>query len=201
MDALTQLLESYASLRAGPFTDALALGALAAARDGLLPWHGAVRRGEDDDAARSQMAFASLASGITLAQAGLGAVHGLAAPLGALFPVPHGIACGATVAAVTRANVAALQAGSSDSPSLARYATLGRVLGDDARLDDRTARATLVAVLDAWTQQLEIPGLATYGIGLGDLPSIVAGSRGSSMRTNPVVLSDAELMSVLEACL
>ena len=94
MDALTQLLEAYTSLRAGPLTDALALSGLEAARDGLVAWH-ADPDGPGAPGARSRMAYAALLSGICLAHAGLGAVHGLASPLGAQFPVPHGAACGA----------------------------------------------------------------------------------------------------------
>ena len=107
MDALTQLLEAYTSLRAGPLTDALALSGLEAARDGLVAWH-ADPDGPGAGEARSRMAYAALLSGICLAHAGLGAVHGLASPLGAQFPVPHGAACGATLAAVTATNIGAL---------------------------------------------------------------------------------------------
>jgi len=90
MDAFTQLLESYVSSRAAPLTDSLAWGGMKAARDGLLASHADA----GDAAARERMAYAALVSGITLAQVGLGSVHGLAAPLGALFPIPHGVACG-----------------------------------------------------------------------------------------------------------
>ncbi len=107
MDAVTQLLESYVSTGAGPVTDALALAGLAAARDALLPWHAAgPGAGEATADARERMAFAALASGICLAHAGLGAVHGLAAPLGAALPIPHGVACGATLVAATEVNLA-----------------------------------------------------------------------------------------------
>ena len=99
MDALTQLLEAYTSTKAGPLTDALALDGLAAARDSLLAWHGEPD-GPGAPAARSGMAYAALLSGICLAHAGLGGVHGLASPLGAQLPIPHGIACGATLAGI-----------------------------------------------------------------------------------------------------
>lgn len=201
MDALAQLLESYVSLRAGAFTDALALSGLAAARDGLLAWH-AAPDGPDAAVARERMAWAALLSGICLANAGLGAVHGLASPLGAQFPVPHGAACGATLAAVTATNVAALEARLPDSPALPRYATLGRLI---ARLseatDDRDARAALVRTLAAWTQKIRVRGLGAWGLSLADIPSVVADARGSSMRTNPVVLTDDELASVLASVL
>ena len=201
MDALTQLLESYTSLRAGPVTDALALAGLEAARDGLLAWH-ADPSGPDAPAARSRMAFAALLSGICLAHAGLGAVHGLASPLGAQLPIPHGAACGATLAGVTRANVDALERRSPDSPALSRYAVLGRLL---ARLPTTTAdavsRTALVDTLAAWTTLLAMPGLGAYGLDAAGIPAVVADGRGSSMKTNPVVLTDEELAAVLAGAL
>ncbi len=109
LDALTQLLEAYTSTGASAMTDALALEGMAAVRDGLLPWH-ADPMGPDASTARASMAWAALLSGICLANAGLGAVHGLAAPVGSLLPIAHGAACGAILAPTVRANIAALQA-------------------------------------------------------------------------------------------
>ena len=92
MDALTQLMESYTSLRSNPMTNALAVSGLRAARDGLLSWYdNAAADPEITEAARTKMAYASMLSGITLAQVGLGSVHGLASPLGAFYPIPHGV--------------------------------------------------------------------------------------------------------------
>ena len=201
MDALAQLLESYVSLRAGAFTDALSLAGLAAARDGLLAWH-AEPDGPDAPAARERMAWAALLSGICLANAGLGAVHGLASPLGAQFPVPHGAACGATLAPVTAANVAALEAREPHSPALPRYAVLGRLL---TRLPETTpdpdARASLVDLLGRWARAIAVRGLGAWGVTEAAIPAIVADARGSSMRTNPIVLTDDELAGVLRAAL
>ncbi len=201
MDAATQLLEAYVSLRAGAFTDALALAGLEAVRDGLLAWH-AAPDGPGAPAARERVAWAALLSGICLANAGLGAVHGLASPLGARFPVPHGAACGATLALVTEVNVAALGARDPDSPALARYAVLGRLLArmPDAT-DDAAARSALVATLHAWSAALGSRGLGRWGVTRDAIPAVVADARGSSMRTNPVVLTDAELASVLAEAL
>ena len=197
MDAVTQLLESYVSLRAGPVTDALALTGLEAARDGLLAWH-ADPDGDGATAARSRMALASLLSGICLANAGLGAVHGLASPLGALLPIPHGVACGATLVPVTAANVAALERRDASNPALDRYARLGRLLaGLPAGVPATEARAALVATLQSWTITLETPGLGTFGLDEAAIPAVVADARGSSMRTNPIVLDDAELAAIL----
>ena len=189
MDAFTQLLESYVSLKAGPLTDSLAWGGMKAARDGLLACHADAA----DSAARAHMAYAALVSGITLAQTGLGSVHSLAAPLGALFPIPHGVACGALVAEATRLNIEALQARAPDSPALKKYALAGRLLARENGLDEVAARTRLVDILQDWTARLELPRLGGYGVGAADVPRIVAHSRGSSMKTNPLVLSDTEL--------
>lgn len=204
-DALTQLLESYVSARANPVTDALALSGLAAARDGLLAWHAAARGGRDDESmagARERMAYAALLSGICLAQTGLGVVHGLASPLGAFFPVPHGVACGAVLVAGVDVNIRALAARSPGDAALDRYAVLGRLL---ARLPEEApaadAREALVSVLRSWTARLGVPGLSAFGVGEGDIAALVAGSRGSSMRTNPVLLTDEEVAGVLRASL
>ncbi|MGH7729644.1 MAG: iron-containing alcohol dehydrogenase, partial [Candidatus Eiseniibacteriota bacterium] len=101
LDALTQLVEAYLSPRAGPFTDAVVELGLMAAREGLLPWYEGTG---DAGTARTAMAYAALCSGIALAHAGLGVVHGLSAPLGAGFPLPHGVACGALLVPATAAN-------------------------------------------------------------------------------------------------
>jgi alcohol dehydrogenase len=199
MDALTQLLEAYTSLRAGPLTDALALSGLEAARVGLLAWH-SDPDGRGAAEARAHMAYAALLSGICLAHAGLGAVHGLASPLGAQFPVPHGAACGATLAAVTAANIGALAERDPGSPALVRYARLGRLLGGlPETTDEPEARGALIVTLSEWTAALRIPRLRAYAIGETDIPAIVADSRGSSMRTNPIALTDEEIAGILAA--
>jgi alcohol dehydrogenase len=149
------------------------------------------------------MSYAALCSGICLAQAGLGAVHGLASPLGALFPVPHGVACGATLAATTRVNVAALEERAPESGALLKYAVVARVLSDAGvpLADDSAARAALVGLLEDWRVPLAVPRLSAYGVAETGIPAIVADSRGSSMKTNPIVLTDDELASILRASL
>jgi len=196
MDALTQLMESYVSLRANPLTDALALSGLEAARDGLLAWH---EGGPGAADGRERMAYAALLSGITLAQTGLGSVHGLASPLGAFFPIPHGVVCGTLVATATRINLQALREREAHSPALAKYARLGELLS--GRRMERTEQAldTLVATLEDWTERLQLPRLAAYGVTAADFDKVVANSRGSSMKTNPIVLTDGEIGAVLKA--
>jgi alcohol dehydrogenase len=199
MDAVTQLLEAYVSLRATPPTDALALSGLEAARDGLPAWH-ADPDGPGAPLPRSRMAYASLVSGICLAHAGLGAVHGLASPLGARYPIPHGAACGATLAAATAANIAALRERAPGSPALPRYGRLGRLLARlPATAPDREACAALVDVLGTWTARLEVPVLGRFGLDEEGVAAVVADARGSSMRTNPIELTDDELAAILRA--
>jgi alcohol dehydrogenase len=194
MDALAQLLESCVSLKSNPFTDALALSGIAAVRDALLPWHA----GAGDIAAhRRGMAYAALLSGITLAQVGLGSVHGLAAPLGAFFPIPHGVVCGTLVATCTESNLCALRQREPGSPALPRYAEVGRLLIRDQSLDDEHACEALLDILFEWTADLGLPRLSAYGMTQADIPSVVANCRGSSMKTNPVVLTDAEVAEIL----
>lgn len=195
MDAFTQLLESYVSSKANPFTDALALSGMEKARDALLPWY----EGTGHAAAQqSAMAYAALLSGITLAQVGLGSVHGLAAPLGAFFPIPHGVVCGTLVAEASRVNIAALGNRAPDHPALAKYADAGRLLAGRA-MPDAEARAALVETLEDWTRRLHLPRLREYGVDAADVPRIVANSRGSSMKTNPIALTDQEIAELVRA--
>lgn len=196
MDAFTQLLESYVSLRANPFTDALAWSGLQAVVEGFMD---AYAGGSSPEAqhGRAAMAYAALLSGITLAQVGLGSVHGLAQPLGSLFSLPHGVACGTTVAAATRVNIDALGQRLPQSPALSKYARVGRLLSGQEALPEQEAMESLIAVLQQWTEQLALPTLDHYGITEKDISLIVANSRGNSMKTNPVELTDAEIGAII----
>ncbi|MCH8551504.1 MAG: iron-containing alcohol dehydrogenase [Natronospirillum sp.] len=196
MDAFTQLLESWVSINASPFTDALAWSGMAAFREGL--WD-AVEATDQRAAGYARLAYASLMSGITLAQAGLGSVHGLASPLGAFFPIPHGEVCGTLLAEATAMNIEALRARQPDSVALERYAAVGRMLADQPDLDDSAAHTTLLKTLHDWTERLQMPRLRDYGITQEDFPQIVANARGGSMKTNPIVLADEELTKILES--
>ncbi len=197
MDAFTQLLESWVSLRASAFTDALAANGLQAFRDGFWAvWQDPAGAPPE---ARARLAWASLASGIALAQAGLGSVHGLAAPLGAFFPIPHGVVCGTLVAEATRVNIAALRERDPDSPILARYAEAGVVLGNRLYGSPQAAQDGLVEQLEEWTERLRLPRLSAFGMCEDDIPRVVANSRGSSMQTNPVLLEDDDIAGILRA--
>jgi len=195
MDALTQLLESYVSTKANQFTDAMALNGLEAVRDGLLPWYEGTG---DAVVCRERMAYAALLSGITLAQVGLGSVHGLAAPLGALFPIPHGVACGTLIAEATRTNLFAIHHREPNNPAGPRYADVGRLLAGQA-LSDSDGIQSLLETLAEWTCRLKLPRLGAYGIKESNIDHIVANSRGSSMKTNPIVLTDSEIGQVIRA--
>jgi alcohol dehydrogenase len=196
MDAFTQLLESYVSLNANPFSDALALSGMEAVRDGFFA---AFRGGDDADAraGRECMAYGSLLSGITLAQVGLGSVHGLASPLGAYFPIPHGVVCGTLVAVATEVNLRALKERAPESPAPAKYAEVGRILSQDRSLSEEQAHHALVDRLREWTERLGLRRLGSYGVKEPDIGKIVANARGSSMKTNPLVLTDGEIAEIV----
>lgn len=195
MDALTQLMESYVSIKANPMTDALAISGLRAVRDGLLTWY--ENRG-DTRAAREQMAYGALLSGINLAQTGLGSVHGLASPLGAFFPIPHGVVCGTLVAEATAMNIRAMQAREPDNPGLQKYARLAEILCQRRIREPVAAYEAIVALLTDWTERMQLQRLGQYGVNEKDIPRIVANSRGSSMKTNPIVLTDEEITLILK---
>jgi alcohol dehydrogenase len=194
MDAFTQLLESYVSSRSNPFTDALALSGMGAVRDGLFAWY---EGGAEAAIGREKMAYAALLSGICLAQTGLGSVHGLASPLGAFFPIAHGVVCGTLVAAATRVNIDVMERRDADNPALKKYAAVGKLFHGRSHVDEVGARVFLVHTLAEWTRRLGLPTLSALGVAHADLPRIVANSRGSSMKTNPVVLSDEDVTGLL----
>ena len=196
MDALCQLIESYTSTGARCVTDALAMAGIARAGRSLAA---ACRDGANLDA-REDMALAALLSGITLTNAGLGAVHGFAAPLGANFPVPHGAVCAALLPHVMAANVGALRADSPDQPVLRRYASIGRVLAQDADLDDADAADAGIRFVRDLARDLAIPPLGHFGVSAEHVGEMAALARkSSSMRYNPVALPEEVLCEVLRA--
>ena len=194
MDALTQLIESYVSLRSNMFCDALGISGLRAARDGLVALF--TSQGQDG-AARERMAYASLISGINLAQTGLGSVHGLAAPLGAFYPIPHGAVCGTLVATATEANIETMLAREPDNPALERYARISEVLCQKRHRSREEAWEKLISLLHHWTESLQLKKLSDYGLLASGIEQVVTNARGSSMKTNPIVLSDDELAEIL----
>ncbi|MEO8411038.1 MAG: iron-containing alcohol dehydrogenase [Propionivibrio sp.] len=194
LDALTQLLESYVSTKASPMTDALALSGLEHVAAGLLP---ACENGATDLVARSHMAYAALLSGVTLANAGLGVVHGLAGPLGGFFAIPHGVVCGTLLAEATRLTIAALLHHEAENHvPLAKYATVGALLAGRPPGSLRNDCATLVQTLEQWSERLCIPRLGHYGITAADFPKILAKSNG---KNSPATLDREQMAAILEA--
>ncbi|MGB0713697.1 MAG: iron-containing alcohol dehydrogenase [Gammaproteobacteria bacterium] len=191
MDAFTQCLESYVSLRANPMTDALAWSGMKAFQEGFF------KALDGDPQGHARIAHGSLMSGICLAQTGLGSVHGLASPLGAFFPIPHGVVCGTLVAEATEINIRALRERAPDSPALEKYARVGAMLAGTHFHGQDVGHAQLVKILRAWQNKLELSPIGDYGMGEADIPRVVAHCRGGSMQTNPLVLGDDELSELL----
>ncbi len=196
MDALCQLIESYTSTGASPMTDALALHGIQIASRSLLR---AFEDGSDIEA-RESMALAALLSGITLTSAGLGAVHGFAAPIGANFPVPHGVVCAALLPPIIAANVRALMKSDEAAPSLRRYETIGRQLPEIGLSSPGNRIELLIAFVTDLVKKLRIPPLKQFGLSDADISEmIVLARKASSMKFNPVVLSDEALFEALGA--
>ena len=189
MDALTQCLEPYVSIRANPVTDAWALAGLAAAGRGLR----AAFADGSDLAARTELSLCALLGGLSLANAKLGAVHGFAGVLGGMSRAPHGVICAALLEPVCRANLAR-----AEPPLRGRFAAVARALTDDP---SATAEDGLAWI--EWTRDaLALPGLASFGFGPDQAAEAVAkAARASSMQGNPVVLSTEELTRIYLAAL
>lgn len=195
MDAVAQCLESFTATRATPMTRALSTEGLRLAR--ALP---ELMDRPEDPALRESMAMASLLGGICLANAGLGAVHGLASPLGAMFPAPHGAVCAATLPGVIRAN--ARRAGKAGNARLlADYAHAESLLTHGADSVHGDAPERLAELFESWIARMKLPGLAQFGVTCGDFERIASGARGNSMKTNPAQLTDEDLMEILAQAL
>jgi len=198
LDALSQVIEPFLSIRANPITDALA-------RDGIARSARALRRayaGElaTDAGLREDLAFASLTGGICLANAGLGAVHGFAAPAGGMFGAPHGAVCAALLPHVLDVNLRALRERAPAHPALPRYRELAALLTGAPAAD--VSPADGVAFVSALTRDLRVPGLATHGMQAADVAALVEKAKqASSMKGNPLPLTDAELMEIAERAL
>lgn len=164
MDAFTQLLESYVSAKANPVTDALAFCGLELAAENLIP---ACTEDAENVNVRAGMALAAFLSGVTLANAGLGVVHGLASSIGGLVDIPHGVVCGTLVGAATAVTIETLEKNrSQEEVPLSKYGRIGYMLsGRPCENGDVSGRcALLVRKLDEWTETLRIPRLGEYGV-------------------------------------
>jgi alcohol dehydrogenase class IV len=192
MDALTQLIEPYVSIRANPMTDILCL-------DGMRRVASSLERAycsPADLSARESMAMASLLGGMALANAGLGIVHGFAAPVGGMFPAPHGAVCAALLAPAMRVNLSALGSRSPHSQALERYDAVARILTGNPH----ASASDGVRYVEELAQRLEIPPLRTYGIEERHVPDLVEKAKqASSTKGNPIALTADELTEILTA--
>ena len=191
MDALSQLIEPLLSQRANPFSDALA-------RDGIRRSARSLRQayeeGMEDAAVREDLALASLFGGMCLANSGLGAVHGIAAAAGARLSAPHGAVCAAVLGAAMEINLSALRERAPEHPALLRMVEVATLLTGQPEASPEDA----IAWLQELTAALAIPGLASYRLSEEEIPAMVtAAQKASSMRGNPIELTDAEVTEIL----
>lgn len=192
LDALTQLIEPYVSARANPLTDALCIDGIGRAAAALPR---AFHEGADRQA-RHDMALASLFGGLALANAGLGVVHGFAAPLGGMWDAPHGALCAALLPHGMAANIAALRTRAPLHPALDRYTGLARLLTGRNQASGEEG----VEWVRGLCAELDIPPLRTWGIAQADLPEVVEKAAGaSSMKANPLPLMTDELLAAVTA--
>jgi alcohol dehydrogenase class IV len=192
LDALTQLIEPYTSSRANPLTDGYCLeGMQRVARSLRHAYHD----GRDAEA-RLDMSLASLLGGLSLANAGLGVVHGFAAPIGGMFPAPHGAVCAALLPHGMAMNIRALRARGSEA--LRRYERVARTLTGKS---DASGEEGVEWVREL-VRELQIPPLGTYGIQASDVATLAEkASKASSMKANPLPLTSDELREVLTCAL
>lgn len=193
LDAITQLIEAYVSTNANKYTDSIALEGLKYAGKSF-PW--AVEEGEDVEA-RGSMAFAAYLSGVALANAGLGVIHGAASTLGAMHSIPHGVVCGTLLGKATAAIIEKISTADGWTSSvLKRYAKVGIALnGKDAGSTEENC-SELLTRLDKWISKYEIKKLGNYGFTGGELES-AAGS--ISLKNTPCNLSSEEIRLILKA--
>ena len=194
LDALTQLIEAYVSSKASPLSDALALSGLTHFAAGF---ERVLSDGERDVEARGEVAYAAFLSGVTLANAGLGVVHGCAGPLGAYFPIPHGVACGTLLGEATRATIDELfVAPEKNRLALEKYARVGTLLAGRTSGSLRGDCAALVATLETLIERCAIGRLSRYGISRADLPKIVDKANN---KNSPATLSREQITAILAA--
>jgi alcohol dehydrogenase class IV len=194
LDALTQVTEPYVSVRANPLADAIC-------REGMARVARSLRRAYehgDDPAAREDMALASLFGGLALANAGLGAVHGFAGPLGGMFHGPHGAICASLLPHAMAVNVRALRARDPEGEALRRYGEMARILTGHPG----AAAEDGIAWVKELCAALSVPSLASFGVTEADFPTLVEkGAVASSMQANPIKLTSDELREILALAL
>lgn len=194
LDAITQLLEAYTGQQANPISDALAITGLAHAS----ALHRAVEIG-DDHRARDEMALASLLSGVCLTNVGLGVIHALASPIGALYEVPHGVICAKLLPEAIRLNHERVAAGDGASSCLEKYRQANRMLFGALSADETGSPQALAWRLQKLNRQFGLRGLGRYGVKSKDFERIVDHAGASNLRNNPAELTREDLLALLEA--
>lgn len=192
MDCFTQLAEAYVSTKSTPVTDALALDAIGKIKNSLIA---AWRMGHNLEA-RTGMAYAALISGISIANAGLGAVHGFASSIGGLFIVPHGVVCGTLMASANAVTVKRLKEQATANSALGKYADLGKLFTENEQKSDTYYVDYFIDVLREWTDTMNISRLGKFGIQQSDIERIVSIT---DIKNNPVKLSKDDLIEILES--
>lgn len=192
MDCFTQLTEAYVSNKSNEYTDALALEGLKAIKSSLIRSY---NNGEDSEA-RTGMSFAALTSGICLANAGLGVVHGFASSIGGMYNIPHGLICGTLMSKSNEINVRELRKNANNPAVLKKYAILGALFLDEEVKTDNYYIDGFIQYLHKLTDELHITGLAKYGIGEKDIELI---SRNTDNKNNPIELTNGDLQEILSS--
>ena len=193
LDALTQLLEPFLSPTASPLTDAIAVSGIEKVAEYFLPACGSEA---NNPKVREGMAYASLCSGICLANAGLGIVHGLASPIGGLFPIPHGVVCGTLMGIANQVTLKAMRAREPHNPAILKMSQVGLLLSRETGKSENYYGDFLIQTLWEWTEQLAVPKLSDYGVTASDLETIV---EQTSNRNNPIQLTREEIFSILSS--
>jgi alcohol dehydrogenase class IV len=196
LDALTQLIEPFVSIKSNPLTDALC-------REGMAQAARSLRRAYQNSAdkeAREGMSLASLFGGLALANAGLGAAHGFAGPLGGMLHAPHGVLCARFLPLVMEANIQVMEARQPEHPALQRYVEIAQILTGDKSATARDGVQWTSDLVDG----LKIPRLSAYGMSSEDFTlqgAVQQTQKASSFKANPVVLDEKILIQILEKAL
>lgn len=194
MDAFSQLIESYTSIKANPLTDSLAIGAMPFIINHLLD---ACDPNYSGIEAYSAMSYAALISGITLANAGLGIVHGIAGPMGGLFPIPHGSACGSLLVESIKVTLEYLQQDpKKNAPHLQKFARVGSLCSSQKNHDTHELCQILVDKITSWREALEIPKLSQFGINTHHIQKIV---KNSEQKSSPIQLPEEAIAKIVQS--
>lgn len=190
MDCFTQLTEAFLSVKANEYTDALALEGLKAVRSSL---ERSVAEGRDVEA-RTGMSFAALTSGICLANAGLGVVHGFASSIGGMFDIPHGIVCGTLMASANEINIRRLRQTGGNATAIGKYISLGKLfLAEKGRSDDYYVDG-FISYLQRLTSDFNLARLGSFGLREADIPAICSETEN---KNNPVRLHPEEIAEII----